>query len=58
MTLRHRGLQGKAMADISVEAVKEVILEMWPLIDDGAERLRKHGPIMSDQEALAVRPDL
>lgn len=58
MSTRHQGLQSKAMADISVAEVKRVIEEMWPLVDAGADRLRSHGLITSDREALVVRPDL
>jgi heptosyltransferase-3 len=58
MSLRHRGMQGVAIADISVEAVRNVIRDMWPMVDDGANKLRKHGLITSDREALVVRPDL
>lgn len=57
MSLRHRGLQGVAIADISLEAVKGMILDMWPMVDDGAGKLRVHGVITSDREALTVRPD-
>lgn len=58
MTPRHRAIQGKALTDISIDAVKTEIKKMWPVVDAGAAFVRKNGSICCSDDVWRLRPVL
>jgi ADP-heptose:LPS heptosyltransferase len=58
ITKRHTGIQKKTMDDIMLEDVQDMVVSMWPLVDEGAKALREQGPIGNDKEVWVIRPEL